>query len=55
MKNQPLQENKKPIHRVAPLASEGRDGSQRFVADNGNVYLYYKYQNEWYRTKMEKV
>ena len=42
-------------HTKLPSKSEGSDGDIRFVHDRTGVYIYYKYNNEWYRTKMEKV
>ena len=38
-----------------PSRSEGMDGETRFVADKGTLYLYRKYNGEWYRIQMEKV
>jgi len=46
---------KKIPHTTTPSKSEGRDNDIRFVADRSGIYLYYKYNGEWYRTKMEKV
>ena len=38
-----------------PSKGDGRDGNTYVVRDSGSVYLYHKFNGEWYRTKMEKI
>ena len=38
-----------------PTRSEGQDGDFKIVTHEGSVYVFYKHNGEWYRTKMEKI
>jgi len=38
-----------------PQTGEGKSGSKRIVKEGNQVYLYYKVDNEWYKTELEKA
>lgn len=50
-----INQKKIPRYNSAPSKNEGKDNESRIVVDEGNVYLYYKLNKEWFRVKFNKV
>lgn len=38
-----------------PGKKQGREGEFKFVEINKEIYLYYRYNNAWYRVKLQKA
>jgi len=38
-----------------PSNKDGVSGDRRIVRDDNKKYLYYKIENEWYKTELEKA
>jgi hypothetical protein len=38
-----------------PSNKDGVSGDRRIVKDGDKKYLYYKVENEWYKTELEKA
>jgi hypothetical protein len=40
---------------VKPSNKDGVEGDRRIVKTNNKTYLYYKIENVWYKTELEKA
>lgn len=40
---------------VRPSNKDGVNGDRRIVKTDNKTYLYYKVENEWYKTELEKA
>lgn len=50
-----LSQKKLPVSNREPIFTEGKDNEMRIVTLSNGVYIFYKHNGEWYKTKMEKV